>query len=363
MAETITEAHGNSAGDAAEALLDQEARLRKSGAVAPMRDIARELGVSEAALVDAKRERGTVIRLRKQDGADGFGGLLTTLPAAQDILAVTRNEACVSEQHGAYTKPSFYGAMGQVVGEVDLRLFMDKWAFGYSVTEETGTGMRRSLQFFDRSGEAVHKIFTTDQTDTDRFDLVVRDFADPQAHPPSFSPLPADPPETADSNVDLAGFLDGWRALEHSHDFFGLLKKFGVARAQAMRLGAAEFTHAVPQSTVGTLLSGTTDESIPVMIFIGNRGCIQIFSGGIAKTARHGPVLNASTPRFRLQLDEDLIANAWIVRKPSARGDVHSLELYDSDGFCFAQIFGERKPGTSEREDWRALITSVENAK
>ncbi len=361
MTEARIEAQGRNTADRAEALLQQEEHLRAGGAFANMREIAKELGVPEAALVDANRLRGTVTPLRKPDVAEGFGALLASLPAAQDILAITRNEACVSEQHGAYTKPSFYGAMGQVVGEIDLRLFTEKWAFGYSVSEEDGRGTRRSLQFFDSSGEAIHKIYATDRTDMERFDLVVRDFADRQTPPPQFSPLPADPPESPDGEVDLAGFLDDWRALQHSHDFFGLLKKYGVTRAQAMRLGVPEFTHAAPASSISTLLAGATDKGIPMMIFIGNRGCIQIFSGPIAKTVRHGPIHNASTPRFNLQLDEDLIANAWIVRKPSARGDVHSLELYDSDGFCFAQIFGERKPGTSERDDWRALITSMES--
>jgi putative hemin transport protein len=73
-----------------------------------------------------------------------------------------------------------------------------------------------------------------------------------------------------------------------------------------------------------------------------------------------GPWVNVLDPRFNLHLRADRIASAWAVRKPSQRGDVHSLELYDADGLCFCQIFGARKSGDAERPDWRALITGVE---
>ncbi len=56
--------------------------------------------------------------------------------------------------------------MGQVVGpDIDLRLFMDHWEFGFAVTDETEEGPRRSLQFFDRDGTAVHKIYLTAESD------------------------------------------------------------------------------------------------------------------------------------------------------------------------------------------------------
>ncbi len=44
-----------------------------------------------------------------------------------------------------------------MVGPIDLRLFTRNWAFGYLLEEETRSGPRRSLQFFDANGTAVHK--------------------------------------------------------------------------------------------------------------------------------------------------------------------------------------------------------------
>jgi hypothetical protein len=45
-----------------------------------------------------------------------------------------------------------------------------------------------------------------------------------------------------------------------------------------------------------------------------------------------GPWLNVLDPGFNLHLREDLIASAWIVRKPTADGVVSSLELFDAGG-------------------------------
>ncbi len=64
-------------------------------------------------------------------------------------------------------------------------------------------------------------------------------------------------------------------------------------------------------------------------------------------------------PDFNLHLREDQIDTAWVVRKPTRDGDVTSLELFDKDGFCFAQLFGARKPGKPELQGWRDLLAAL----
>jgi putative hemin transport protein len=95
------------------------------------------------------------------------------------------------------------------------------------------------------------------------------------------------------------------------------------------------------------------------MIFVGNRGAVQIFTGAVSRIEMVGPWLNVLDPTFNLHLRADRVASAWVVRKPSLRGDVHSLELFDAAGEAVAQIFGARAPGTAERADWRALLGGV----
>jgi putative hemin transport protein len=62
---------------------------------------------------------------------------------------------------------------------------------------------------------------------------------------------------------------------------------------------------------------------------------------------------------FNLHLREDHVAESWVVKKPTPDGAVTSLELYDAHGGQIAQVFGERKPGVPERDDWRALADGL----
>ena len=172
-------------------LLAREAHLRADGSMPRMRDAAAALGVPEAALVEARRATGAARRLRRPDGPAGFGAVVARLPEAGEVMALTRNEACVHEKHGTYNPPDIEGAMGQVVGEIDLRLFLRHWRFGYLLDEDTRSGPRRSLQFFDAAGTAVHKVYATPATDAAAFARIADDFADPDAPPAAFEPAEA----------------------------------------------------------------------------------------------------------------------------------------------------------------------------
>ena len=323
-----------------------------------MRDAAAALGVPEAALIEARRATGAAERLRRADVAEGFGTILARLPQAGEVMALTRNEACVHEKHGRFAAPDFQGAMGQVVGDIDLRLFMRHWAFGYALSEDTRSGPRRSLQFFDASGTAIHKVYATAATDPAAFERIVADFADAETPPARFAPPPAPEPERPDAEVDVAGLVAAWEGLQHTHEFFQLLRRFGVSRAQAMRL-APSLARPVAPEAAHTVLTRVAAKALPIMVFVGNIGCVQIHSGPVQRIEVMGSWLNVLDPAFNLHLREDRIARAFVVRKPSVNGDIHSLELYAADSDCFCQVFGQRHAGGTERPDWRALVTGL----
>ena len=218
-----------------EDLLAREARLRAGGArpgcatPPPPSACPRRRSSRPAA------PAGTARRLRRPTGREGFGALLARLPEAGEVMALTRNEACVHEKHGAFAPPAIEGAMGQVVGEIDLRLFLRHWRFGYLLDEETRSGPRRSLQFFDAGGTAIHKVYATPATDAAAFARIAADFADPERRPAAFEPA-APAAARPDAEIDVAGLLAAWAGLKHTHEFALLLRRFGVTRAQAMRL-------------------------------------------------------------------------------------------------------------------------------
>ncbi len=343
-------------------LLAREAALRARGGSLRMRDAAAALGVPEAALLEGRRAGGTALRLARPAGPKGFGALLERLPQAGEVMALTRNAACVHELTGRFEAPAIEGAMGQVVGEIDLRLFLRHWAFGYALDEETRSGRRRSLQFFDPSGTAVHKVYATAGTDAAAFERIVGDFADLAAQPAGFVPVASPPPERPDAEIDVPGLVAAWEGLAHTHEFFQLMRRFEVGRAQAMRLAGPERARRVPAGAVRTVLEGAAASALPVMVFVGNPGCLQIHSGPVERIESVGPWLNVLDPRFSLHLRTDLVASAWVVRKPSVNGEIHALELYDAAGGIVCQIFGHRAAGGIERPDWRALLAAVPGA-
>ncbi len=338
-------------------LLAREAALRAGSASLRMRDAATALGVPEAALVEARRSTGTARRLRRSDSPDGFGAVIARMPEAGEVMALTRNEACVHEKHGRFSPPAIEGAMGQVVGEIDLRLFLRHWRYGYVLEEETRSGFRRSLQFFDAAGVAVHKIYATAGTNAATFARIADDFADPDALAATFEAATA-AGERPDAEIDVEGFRAAWGGLKHTHEFVLLLRRFGVTRAQAMRLAPA-FARPVRPGAAHDLLSHVADSGFPIMVFVGNPGCVQIHSGRVQRVELVGPWLNVLDLRFNLHLHQDLVTSAAVVRKPSVHGDIHALELFDASGDTVVQFFGTRPTQGPERAEWRALITGL----
>jgi hypothetical protein len=62
---------------------------------------------------------------------------------------------------------------------------------------------------------------------------------------------------------------------------------------------------------------------------------------------------------FNLHLRTDLIANVWVVQKPTSDGVVTSVEAFDASGNNMAMFFGERKPGQPELQGWRDLVAGL----
>jgi putative hemin transport protein len=338
----------------------REALIRQKDATPGIRarDAAKALGVSEAELVACRVGDG-VIRLEPD-----FADVLRAMEAVGEVMVLTRNEHCVHEKHGRFANVSIGPGHGLVLNhDVDLRLFMSHWRYGFVVTEEVASGVRTSLQVFDIDGVAVHKIYLTRDSDRTAFDSLVDRFSAREQSPDLLiAPLPARRPDRPDGEIDLASFHKHWRALQDTHDFFGLLQEFGVGREQAMRLAEPEFTWKVEAASLRQLMEDAAGTGTPIMCFVGNPGCIQIHSGPIQTLKVMGPWFNILDPTFNLHLREDAIHHAWVVRKPTRDGVVTSLELFDAGGFCFVQFFGERKPGRPELESWRELIAALPRA-
>ncbi len=159
--------------------------------------------------------------------------------------------------------------------------------------------------------------------------------------------------------IDVAGLREAWKGLQDTHEFFGLLKRFNVGRVQALRLVGTEFAEPLATDVTGAVLRGAAASEMPIMVFVGNRGCLQIHTGTVSNVQPFKEWINVLDPEFNLHLRESGVASAWRVRKPTRDGVVTAVELYDEQGGNIALLFGKRKPGEVEDEGWRELAEGL----
>lgn len=317
-----------------------------------IRDAAKQLGVSEAELV-ATGLGNTVTRL-----TGDFRDLLKDVSTLGQVMALTRNDSCVHERHGVYEKVSFKDLTGLVLGEdIDLRLFMQQWQFGFAVNEND----RLSLQFFARNGEAVHKIYMTEHSNLEAYNQLIDKYRDvEQSDILEISSKPEPAAELPDADIDIEGFQQAWIAMTDTHQFFGLLKKYQVSRTQGLRLAPKGYTRLISLESLRSIFQSASESNLPIMIFVASQGCIQIHTGTIERLMPSGPWFNVLDPMFNMHLREDHIHQIWVTRKPTEDGIVTGLELFDKDGNNIALIFGKRKPGIPEKTEWTQLVESFQ---
>jgi len=320
------------------------------------RDLARLLGITEAELLASHVGHG-VKRI-----APRFDDLFPGLQGVGEVMALTRNESAVHEKIGAFEKFVSGKRAALMLGEqIDTRMFPASWVHGYAVEKADGQDVRRSLQFFDAYGDAVQKIHARPATELkawhDLVEALLLEDQTPDVLPevskaePFSRKLPADGAQDA-----LRG---RWQAMTDPHQFHGLLKDLDLDRVTAFELAGDAWAWPLDRGSVPALLRLAASEGIPIMCFVGNRGCIQIHSGAIRTVMDKGLWINVMDPTFHLHLRTDHICDVWAVRKPADIGHVTSIEAYDSDGQQIIQFFGVRGEGNSERADWRGLAENL----
>jgi putative hemin transport protein len=363
---TTAAEHTQTAAATAAALRERYLELKRASRPYA-RDAALQLGVSEAEIV-ACMVGDTAVRL-----TPSFPALMGKIESLGRVMALTRNEHAVHEKDGVYLNMQHHDPIGMALGdEIDLRIFYRHWTHGFAVSEATHEGsaggdahetrgeIRHSLQFFDAHGVAVHKIHLRPHSNVEAFKTLVAEFAAAdQSTGLAVEAPPAREIVRGDQEIDVAGLREAWRGMQDTHEFFGLLKKFDVQRHQALRLAGAELAYPVAIDSARVLLNFAAAEATPIMVFVGNRGMIQIHGGPVRTIRQSGPWLNVLDSDFNLHLREDRIATAWVVRKPTADGFVTSLELFDDGQENIAMFFGRRRPGKPELAAWRKAIAQL----
>ncbi|MBU1305180.1 MAG: hemin-degrading factor [Alphaproteobacteria bacterium] len=318
------------------------------------RDFARIHAISEGELVAAEVGRSAV-RLRPD-----LDILLNGLGAVGEVMALTRNESAVHEKIGPYEKVVLGPMASMVLGaQIDLRIFPSRWAFGFAVEKTAEDGaIRRSLQFFDAQGQAVHKVHARPASNAEAWAVLVANLRhDEQSD--AIALTPAAPPAPLGEAADVASLRAAWQAMTDTHQFFGIIKKLNLHRLNAIEMVGEDLAWQLDAGAVEQMFSNVAGTDLPIMAFVGNPGCIQIHSGPITNVKPMGPWLNVMDETFHLHLRLDQIASVWAVRKPTSDGHVTSVEVYDANRELIIQFFGKRHEGEGEIAGWRTAVEKL----
>ena len=331
-----------------QALRDDNPQLR-------IRNAAEQLGVSEMMLLLTEPE-SRVQRLQAR-----FPTLYQDLPLLGRVMTLARNDEVVHETTGVMGKFSVTGNgnMGLCLGAIDLRVFFSHWRHGYAVTESGPRGERHSLQFFDAAGGALHKVYAVAETDMAAWQALVQRYRAEQQRPELvLEELPRLRRHVGP--VDSEALRADWEAITDVHQFHDMLQKHKLDRLTALERIGTDWAFPVPAASLETVLHHAARTALPVMVFVGNRGIVQIYTGTVKKLVSIPRWFNVLDADFNLHVLQSGIHATWVVRRPSEDGVVTSLDGFNAHGELVFSVFGERKPGVPELAGWRALMAELE---
>lgn len=322
-----------------------------------IRDAAAKLKVSEAELL-ATGIGKNVIRL-----SENFEDQFLEFPKLGRVMSLTRSEGCVLEHKGSFQKIEMHQAgpnkIATVIGPIEQRVFFAGWKFGFKVTTEMPGGTMKSLQYFDKEGEAILKVYPQDLSKDDAFEALVRHYAAADQSPELQLEVFPTPEYTSREELDFEGFSSDWVNMKDTHDFFGMLRKYKLNRLDAVKWIDDKWAYPVDRLSARTVVEKAAETQLPIMIFAGNKGNIQIHQGKVRTVRQMGDWLNVLDPDFNMHLNENVVDSAFVVHKNTEDGLVSALELFDKKGEMVAQFFGLRKPGLPQKPEWKALVDSL----
>ncbi len=327
-----------------------------------IREAAKAVDASEAQLL-ATMVGEEAIKLKPE-----WDAILERLPELGRVMSLTRNDTCILEHKGAFEKVNVFKRKGHhmatVLGPIETRVFLKSWHAGFAVKQQKGDRLLTSLQFFDHEGQAITKIYLEKDSNVEAYENLVKDFtAEEQSQELEVSTYE---PEEYALQLNSEALLQDWANLKDTHDFFPMLKNHKAHRHDAVSLANGRFTYQVDPNCVQQILEEASKQKLPIMIFAGNKGNLQIHQSTV-RTIRllergHDKKerwINVLDPNFNLHLKMDLLHDAWVVKKPTKDGVVTSVEFYDANKDLVVQFFGLRKPGIPQNEDWMELVAKL----
>ncbi|MCQ8116410.1 ChuX/HutX family heme-like substrate-binding protein [Methylomonas rosea] len=300
-----------------------------------IRDAAATLGVSEAELL-ATDCGNRVTRLREH-----WPALLGAVGTLGPVMALTRNAFAVHEKTGLYEDICPCGDMVLISGHhIELCLSTGIWHSGFAVLEETHHGTRHSLQFFDTSGDAVHKIYLTEHSDAGLYRRLIDIFrADDQLQ---HLELPTD------------GTMSALDALAQAKDLPEHWRRLLLAETTE-----AEIADRITAPALREFMRQLAELLLPIQVLVCNHGAMQLHDGPIQNLKITGPWFNILDRGFNLHLNEMAVAGADIVQLTGGQRALTGLLVRDQNQQSIMSIFGGYDETNGENVLWRDLLKAL----
>lgn len=331
----------------------QQFQLARQAGRARHREIAEQLNISEGELVAAHISAPESALMRATRLRPDWYALLVATAALQQVMALTRNAACVHEKDGVYSTVTEQANMVAVRGEqIDLQCRLEHWQHGFAVEESSEKGVQRSLQFYDAAGVAVHKLFLRPQSDVAAYGALVERFADPDQLPG----IRVQPCVATTAIQEVASFLVALDMVQDACDLHRVLAQCYKGCLPYLTQLSPETAREVPAHAARQLLETAAAEAFETLILTGNSGVTQAHSGPIDKVAVMGPWLNVLDPGFNLHLREYHIASAWVVTQSGVHGLFSALALLNQAGELITLFASAPVTGQPEPKAWANVI-------
>lgn len=323
---------------------------------------AKLLGVSEfELLLSSPHSRYLGVNCRE---------LLGELHTLGTVESIVRNEFCVHEKTGNYTNLKLGDIMGlsldDGMGSLDLRIFLNHWKHALAVINPDGKNPSYSIQFYDGLGQAINKVFLlTIEQSLPAFETLCEKYsknAPNQIELKSilpqndwiYQPLPTD---------KLQEFHQDWQAMTDIHQFHTILTKYELDRPSSFVQAPQHCAKKLNPKLLTVLFDKLAESSIPVMIFVGNTGIVQIHCAPLYNIKSMNGWLNILDDKktnFSMHLKDDAIAHLWLIKRPNGKdGDTLAIEGFDKKGNSILTLFGERTEGKAQDTNWQAFIQEL----
>ena len=246
------------------------------------------------------------------------------------------------------------GAFASVVQDnMDLRFLLKRLARGEVHPAHT------TIDIYNEAGALATSFHGADAAGKATIEAIARRFGTEHA-PAQVSNAGNRRAGVADKDADVEAVRADWKAMTNVHHFEALLAKHRVGRLQAFRMMKGDYTHELAADAFPDLLAKLDKTGEKVMVFVANRGFVQIFSGPAKAPKRVGHGWEIIHEHSKVFVPDAALQHLWLVNKPTAAGIISSLEIVsEAEDQALASIFGKHPHGDPQPASWLELLNTL----